>query len=47
MLKAYDLAICAAGDGSSHDKTKTKTMGAGFCTLKNYDGADQTAAAQN
>ncbi len=32
-LKAYNFSgTCAAGDGSNHEKTKT--MGAGFCTLK-------------
>jgi ribonuclease HI len=32
-LKAYNFpGTCAAGDGSNHEKTKT--MGAGFCTLK-------------
>ena len=47
MLKVDDSGICAAGDGSSHDKTKTKSMGADFCTLRNYDRANETAAAQN
>jgi hypothetical protein len=32
-LKVYNCSgTCAAGDGSNHEKTKT--MGAGFCTLK-------------
>jgi ribonuclease HI len=32
-LKAYNFpGTCGAGDGSNHEKTKT--MGAGFCTLK-------------
>jgi hypothetical protein len=32
-LKEYNFPdTCAAGDGSNHEKTKT--MGAGFCTLK-------------